>query len=211
MNFLAHALLAGDDPGLIAGGVAGDWVKGPIDAVLLDVGFRRGVALHRAIDAYAETHPAFRQSRARVSAARRRWSGVFVDLFYDHLLARDWPQWNVLSLADYTRTVYAALDAIVPAQGALDAEAKRALALMRDEDWLSQYATLDGLDDILARMGRRVRRENPLSEGRAELLADLPGFERDFRSFLADAIRFAADWRNGIRTPAAVPPGTQEI
>jgi acyl carrier protein phosphodiesterase len=34
MNFLAHALLAGDDPALIVGGVVGDWIKGPLPGAL---------------------------------------------------------------------------------------------------------------------------------------------------------------------------------
>lgn len=40
------------------------------------------------IDAYADTHPAFRRSRARVSVQRRR--RIMVDLFYDHFLAVHW-------------------------------------------------------------------------------------------------------------------------
>lgn len=90
MNFLAHAVLAGDDPALIVGGVVGDWIKGPLPAGL-PPDLARGVALHRAIDRHAEDDPAFCRSRQRMSAARRRYAGVLVDIFYDHLLARDWP------------------------------------------------------------------------------------------------------------------------
>ena len=88
MNFLAHAWLAGESPALVVGGVFGDWVKGPLPGTL-PADLARGVALHRAIDAFAETHPAFRASRARVSAARRCYAGVLVDIFWGHLLARD--------------------------------------------------------------------------------------------------------------------------
>jgi acyl carrier protein phosphodiesterase len=87
MNFLAHALLAGDSPALVVGGVVGDWIKGPLPGALPD-DLARGVALHRAIDTFAETHPAFCLSRARMSPARRRYAGVLVDIFWDHLLAR---------------------------------------------------------------------------------------------------------------------------
>ena len=34
MNFLAHALLAGESPALVVGGVVGDWIKGPLPAGL---------------------------------------------------------------------------------------------------------------------------------------------------------------------------------
>ncbi len=75
MNFLAHAVLAGDDPALIVGGVVGDWIKGPLPGAL-PADLARGVALHRAIDSHAETHPAFQRSRNRVSPARRRYAGT---------------------------------------------------------------------------------------------------------------------------------------
>ena len=86
MNFLAHALLAGETPALIVGGVVGDWVKGVLPGAL-PAHLAQGVALHRAIDVFAETHPAFCASRARMSLARRRYAGVLVDIFYDLLLA----------------------------------------------------------------------------------------------------------------------------
>jgi acyl carrier protein phosphodiesterase len=75
MNFLAHAMLAGNDPALIVGGVVGDWIKGPLPG-LLPRDLARGVALHRAIDSHAETHPAFQRSRNRVAADRRRYAAI---------------------------------------------------------------------------------------------------------------------------------------
>ncbi|MEZ5628090.1 MAG: DUF479 domain-containing protein, partial [Rhodocyclaceae bacterium] len=62
MNFLAHLWLAGPDEGLRLGAVAGDFVKGALPGDLPS-DIAAGVALHRAIDVYAETHPAFQRSR----------------------------------------------------------------------------------------------------------------------------------------------------
>jgi acyl carrier protein phosphodiesterase len=100
MNFLAHAFLAADDPALVVGGVIGDWIKGPLPGAL-PADLARGVALHRAIDSHAETHSAFRASRARISPARRRYGGVVVDIVYDHLLARRWHELHPQPLATF--------------------------------------------------------------------------------------------------------------
>ena len=62
MNFLAHAWLAGESPALVVGGVFGDWVKGPLPGTL-PADLARGVALHRAIDAFAETDSASGDAR----------------------------------------------------------------------------------------------------------------------------------------------------
>lgn len=191
MNFLAHALLAGDDPALIVGGVVGDWIKGNLPAGLPD-DLSRGVALHRAIDSHAEQHPAFKQSRARVSASRRRYAGVLVDVFYDHLLARDWTEFNHQPLPQFSAQVYRHIEARLHE---LPPGSHRALRLMVEEDWLSSYASIEGIADVLARMSRRARQPNPMAGGEQELLADLEGIHQDFRVWLADAQAFAAQWR----------------
>ncbi len=190
MNFLAHALLAGDAPALVVGGVVGDWIKGGLPGAL-PADLARGVALHRAIDAFAETHPAFRASRARMSPARRRYAGVLVDIFYDHLLARDWACYRDEALDRYCAGVYGhialRLDDLPPS-------AHLALERMAQEDWLQSYAGLEGIADVLARMARRARQPNPLAGSEVEFAAAAAGFEEDFRSWLPDAQRFVAEW-----------------
>ena len=190
MNFLAHALLAGDSPALVVGGVVGDWIKGPLPGALPD-DLARGVALHRAIDTFAETHPAFCLSRARMSPARRRYAGVLVDIFWDHLLARDWARYREEGLGSYCALVYRQ---IADRRDHLPASSHHALELMAREDWLQSYSGLEGIADVLARMSRRARQPNPLAGGEVEFIAAAEGFERDFRAWLPDAQRFVADW-----------------
>ena len=197
MNFLAHALLAGDDPALVVGGVIGDWIKGPLPG-RLPPDLARGVALHRAIDSHAETHPAFRRSRARVSPARRRYAGVLVDIFYDHLLACDWAALHHRPFADYCHAVYGAVAARF---AELPEDSHYALKLMATEDWFLGYTQVDGMADVLARMARRARRPNPLAGGEAEFLADVEGFRSDFERWLAESRVFAADWRAANALP----------
>jgi acyl carrier protein phosphodiesterase len=192
LNFLAHALLAGEAPHLIVGGVVGDWIKGHLPAGLPD-DLARGVALHRAIDHFAETHPAFCRSRSRVSPARRRYAGVLVDVFYDHLLARDWATIHPQPLHEYCESVYCL---IKDRLHDLPADSHPALKLMAKEDWLSSYAQIEGIADILARMSRRARRPNPLMQGELELLADIEGFTGDFYEWLGDAREFCREWQH---------------
>lgn len=193
MNFLAHALLAGDDPALVVGGVAGDWVKGVLPAGL-PPDLARGVALHRAIDQHAESHPAFCNSRSRVSAARRRYAGVLVDIYYDHLLACEWMSHHHQSLSEFSAGVYRQIEARIDE---LPADAPRVMRLMAEQDWLLSYASMDGIADVLARMSRRIRQPNPLLGGEQELLADMEGFRADFRHWLADARAFSERWAIG--------------
>ncbi len=185
-------MLAGDDPALIVGGVVGDWIKGPLPGDL-PPDLARGAALHRALDAFADLNPAFRRSCMRVSQERRRYSGVLVDIFYDHVLAQNWPSLRPQPLADYCAGIYqlveARLDDLSPA-------AHPALRLMASEDWLTSYARIDGIADVLRRMSRRTRQPNPLPESEAEFLADAEGFTDDFHAWLGDAQAFCEQARH---------------
>jgi acyl carrier protein phosphodiesterase len=191
MNFLAHALLAGEAPALIVGGVVGDWIKGHLPAGLPD-DLAQGAALHRAIDHFAETHPAFCRSRTRVSPARRRYAGVLVDVFYDHLLAQNWATIHQQPLDEYCEAVYGLIRERL---NDIPASAHPALMLMAQENWLTSYAQIEGIADVLARMSRRARQPNPLMQGELELLADVEGFTGDFYAWLTDAREFCRQWR----------------
>ena len=193
MNFLAHALLAGDGEADRIGGLMGDFVKGPLPAGL-PPGLAAGVALHRAIDSFADRHPAFAASRARISRTRRRVAGVLVDLFYDHLLARDWAEHGPGALDDFSARLYAAL----AAQTAyLPAHAGEIAELMIRHDWLGSYRNAAAVGRAIDRMAvHRFLRPNPLGGGIEEFLADAEGFAADFRAFLPDAVAFAQNWRD---------------
>jgi len=193
MNFLAHAVLAEREPALMVGGVIGDWIKGLLPGCL-PMDLAQGVALHRAIDGFVETHPAFCCSRSRISQARGRYAGVLVDIFYDHVLARDWARFHSDRLPLYCKSIYRQIEARLDE---LPESAGFAMRLMAREDWLQSYAELDGIADVLSRMSQRARRPNPLAGGEAEFIADAAGFAADFECLLADARAFVDQWQLG--------------
>jgi acyl carrier protein phosphodiesterase len=196
LNYLAHALLAGEDPALLVGGVIGDWIKGTLPGVLPE-DIATGVALHRAIDNFAESQPAFRRSRLRVSVGRRRYAGVLVDVFYDHILARNWAAIHHRSLDQYCEIVYRLIEDRL---SELPITLHSGLKLMAKENWLSSYAQIEGVADILARMSHRARQPNPLKYGEEEFLADVAGFTSDFYEWLDGMRRFCQQWKSGWTT-----------
>jgi acyl carrier protein phosphodiesterase len=188
MNFLAHAFLAGPEPADRLGAMLGDFVKGPLPAGLPEA-VAAGVALHRRIDSFAEAHPAFRVSRARVSPERRRYAGIMIDLFYDHFLARRWEEFSPELLEDFTAATYALL---VRHAALLPPRLAGIFPYMRREDWLASYRALSGVGQALDSMSRhRLTRPNRLAGAAGELEAHYAGFEGDFRVFLPDAVSFA--------------------
>jgi acyl carrier protein phosphodiesterase len=202
MNFLAHAWLAGDAPADRLGGLMGDFVKGPLPGVLPPE-IAAGVRLHRRIDVFADAHPAFLRSRARVSPARRRVAGVMVDMFYDHFLARHWGTFHPEPLEVFSARLYQLMadhEALLPPRLAL------ILPRMRADDWLSAYRSSGAIAAALDRMSTRLRRANPLPGSGEELIEHYAGFEADFFVFMSDARHFAEAHR--ARPAPAAPTGS---
>ncbi len=193
MNYLAHALLAGEDRGNRLGALLGDFVKGRLPAGL-PAEVAAGVRLHRAIDSYTDTHPAFGASRARVSAERRRYAGIMVDLFYDHFLAARWSEFHPQALSQFSAATYALLAAH---RALLPPRLAKLLPLMRDEDWLASYRQTQAVAQALDRMSaHRLRHPNPLAGAGEELTEHYDGFAADFAAFFPDVRAFAAQAAN---------------
>ena len=122
-----------------------------------------------------------------------RLGGVLVDLFYDHLLARDWSEHGFGTLENYNAQLYAALDDF---SAVLPERAWEVAARMRAYDWLTSYRHAEAVGEAIDRMAiYRLRRANSLAGGIEEFFADPEGFTADFREFLPDALSFAQDWR----------------
>jgi acyl carrier protein phosphodiesterase len=189
MNYLFHLLLSGDDDELLVGNFMGDFIKGPVgDGYPLRV--RQGIMLHRRIDSYAARDEDFRRSRLRLDPGYGHYRGVLVDLFYDHLLLTSWRHWCPLPLHDY---LAAARQVVDDHEELLPPAARRLVPLIFDE-FIPLYATIDGVGQALARMSRRVTRQNPLTGSEGELAAHYPALMEDFQSFTPRLQRFAADF-----------------
>jgi acyl carrier protein phosphodiesterase len=64
----------------------------------------------------------------------------------------------------------------------------KALIKMSEQDWLGSYATLDGIEVTLERIGTRIRFANPLADSRAEIERLHDPIERCFLEFFPDLI-----------------------
>ncbi len=179
MNYLAHAFLSGQDEDLLVGNFIGDAVKGKaINGYPATI--RKGISLHRAIDEYTDHHPVYRQSRARLSGRYRHYAGVLTDIFYDHYLARNWQQYHHDPLPVYTRWVYAVL---ARQAAALPERVNYMLQFMVPQNWLLNYANLEGIQKVLNGMARRTTFESGMENALDELQQYYTELEEEFTAF----------------------------
>lgn len=193
MNFLAHTALAGASDELCLGGLLGDFVKSTLNQppAGMTPGMVSGIRLHRQIDSYLDRHPVFLRSRQRVSARYRRASGIMIDVFYDHFLARHWSQFYREPLESFCTRIYSLLDEhaeILPPKLA------QIRLPMREHNWLVSYRSLTSIHTALNRMSTRLTRPDLLYGAAVELETDYAGFETDFFAVYADLQGYVADW-----------------
>lgn len=189
LNFLAHLYLSPPGEDALLGSLLGDFVKGPLEP-LPQSPLTRAIALHRKLDLFTDSHPMVLASKARVSAGRRRFAGVMVDLFYDHFLARDWREFHDEPLDAFSRRVYGMLERRF---AELPPRLQRMAPHMIAGDWLGSYAEVDAVGEALDRIGTRLRGDNRLYGSADELRAQYAGFEADFRDFMPQALRFCRE------------------
>ncbi len=192
MNYLAHLFLSDDSTDSIVGGLLGDFVKGALgDRYSADV--CRGIELHRRVDAFTDSHAMVRLSKSHIPAERRRFAGIAVDIFYDHFLAKNWHVYSTVSLQDFSRRVYRALE---ERSDILPERLKQSLPVMIENDWLMSYRELRAIEAILVRTSRRLRRENPVAQTMVDLLTSYDDLETEFNNFFPDLIEFVAEYKN---------------
>lgn len=192
MNYLAHLFLSPPGEDALLGSMLGDFVKGPLtNGVVRDQygdEITKGIALHRRIDSFTDAHPVVRESWKKISAERRRFAGIMVDMFYDHFLAKHWESVHHQPLQQFTDHFYSIL---LRRHSELPERLQRMTNSMVTLDWLGSYAQVDSIGSALNRMSQRLRRSNTLVGAADELIENYSDFEQDFRRFLPDVVAFS--------------------
>ncbi|MGC4021155.1 MAG: ACP phosphodiesterase [Cyclobacteriaceae bacterium] len=191
MNFLAHLYLSGDNPKIKLGNFIGDFVKGKDLVERFGEDVAKGIALHREIDWFTDHHPVVKKSKDRLREKYRHYAGVIVDIFYDHFLAKYWPDYSNEFLPDYADDCYSMIlsyDSILPQ------EVKFMMPYMMKGNWLVNYAKIEGIHKALSGMARRTRFDSKMEEASEDLKKDFQEFEKEFKEFFPQLKTFSNDW-----------------
>ena len=71
-----------------------------------DKNIQKGIFLHRQIVTSTDAHPNFKSSTKRLHANYGHYSGIIVDIFYDHFLAKNWNDYSSQSLIKFADKNY---------------------------------------------------------------------------------------------------------
>lgn len=151
MNYLAHAYLSFNKPDILAGNMISDFVKGKKKFDYAP-GIQSGIQLHREIDQFTDTHDATRAGKEVFRKNYRLYAGAFMDVVYDHFLARDKNEFPEGSLLAFTTRTYAMLEPFIPLA---PENFRQMFPYMKQHDWLYHYQFPAGIEKSMAGLVRR--------------------------------------------------------
>ena len=185
MNFLAHLYLSGPDAEVMVGNFIGDFVKGRQLHDRFAPNVVKGIQLHRAIDAFTDSHPVVAQSKARLRPRYRHYAPVIVDVFYDYYLATNWADYSDILLPDFAEHCYNTLE---QHRTILPPDAQQMLPYMVRGNWLVGYAQQEGIHRALTGMSRRTKFDSKMDEAIDDLRKGYHDFGNEFAAFFPELI-----------------------
>jgi acyl carrier protein phosphodiesterase len=192
VNYLAHAYLSKGDPGLVVGNFIADHLKGQ-KLLLFPPSIIAGVKLHRKIDAFADSHPLFRQSKRFFYDGFEKYSGILVDIFYDHFLARDFRNITGENLKTFVERHYEIYQAYI---NEMPPGAKRFLDYAVKNNIFESYSDIVKVYTVLSHLSHRIGHSVQLQQSAVFFSRherDLEGqFNRFFEEALAEFIKSPA-------------------
>ena len=194
MNFLAHIFLSGDNERIQIGNFMGDGIRGK-DYLHFHVDIQIGVLLHRSIDSFTDFHPVFRQSKHRLVPKFNHFSGIIVDMFYDHFLANEWHLYHSDSLNVFVNRFYKSLQ---NHKTELNTKTEHLLPYLINQNWLERYAHLTDLQQILQQMDNRFSIKSNMKDSVEDLYEHYDDFQREFHLFFKDLMLHAENEKTRI-------------
>ena len=191
MNFLAHLYLSGNNSEVLIGNFLADAVKGKKAILQFPEQVQKGIIIHRDIDFYMDTHPIVKQGMSRLRENYPKFSGVIMDIFYDHFLAKNWADYSDIPLADYIESFYKLLRDNTEL---LPHNIQKMAPIMMEGNWLLIYADLEGIDRVLGGMNRRTKNKSGMDKAGHELRKFYSLFEADFKVVMKDLQKLSNDF-----------------
>jgi acyl carrier protein phosphodiesterase len=193
MNYLAHIYLARHSDEAMLGALLGDFVK-PHSGSLFSSAIETEIVTHRKVDAFTDSHPIVLHAKQLFDGPSRRYAGILLDVFYDHLLARGWARYSAEPLQDFIQHFYGAL---ARHAGVLPANLARAAPYMIEQDWLGSYLDYAGVEIAIRRISTRLSKNGHLlRDGLADLQAHHAQLASGFDAFFPELITFVETRRN---------------
>jgi acyl carrier protein phosphodiesterase len=117
-------------------------------------GVQDGIALHRKIDSYTDSHPKVLEGTKVLHERHHKYAPVLIDVYFDYFLSKNWNNYSNIPLSEFTSSTYKTLEKYLQL---MPPALQHRLPLMIADNWLMNYTTREGLEFTFDKMKRRVK------------------------------------------------------
>jgi acyl carrier protein phosphodiesterase len=188
LNYLAHIYLSGANEEIMVGNFIGDYVKG-FELTRYSEQIRKGIILHRHIDSFTDTNLIVKRSKLRIAEKYHKYSGIIIDIFYDHFLVLSWPTFSAWPICDFISNVHGILSRY---NDELPDAVRLFLPSFIKNNWIKKYSTIEGIEDILHRMSNRTSLPDETDFAIKVLTKDYYKLESEFSAFFPSLISYVS-------------------
>ena len=186
MNYLSHIYLSGQSEEIILGNFIGDHVKGQ-QFLNYPPEVAKGIYLHRQIDSFTDSHPVVNECIVKMRPAFGKYSGIVIDIFLDHFLAVNWPDYSFEKLSTFTKRFHAVLLANF---FQLPSQVKLFVPFLIQNKRLQSYASFDGIEKTLRIMVKHTSLPAETEFALKILEDEYPFFNDAFHRFFPEIIQY---------------------
>lgn len=161
MNYLGHIYFSNNDPQLAVANLFGDFTKGK-KYLEYPEHIQKGVLLHRKIDDFIDHHYDVIQLIHQIRGSLPKVAPIAVDIYFDHLLAKNWDLYHPVKLPDFLANLYSNIDL---SSEPYPADFKHFIGLLIERNWMSHYPTEEGLYRMCQGVSNKLSFENALKNG----------------------------------------------
>jgi acyl carrier protein phosphodiesterase len=152
VNYLAHAYLSFGEPQILTGNLISDFVKGK-KKYEYPPRILGGINLHRLIDEFTDTHAVNKKTAVIFKPAYGLYASAFLDVVYDHFLARQLNQNGEHEFERFTHDVYTQIEKFIDI---LPLAFNNIFPYMKQQNWLFNYQYSRGVEKSMAGLTHRA-------------------------------------------------------
>ncbi|MFT5221316.1 MAG: acyl carrier protein phosphodiesterase [Planctomycetota bacterium] len=179
MNHFAHLVLSQPTVESVVGNLLGDFARG-VNIADLPGPVRAGLLNHRAVDRFTDAHPLVIEMKGCFSAQRRRFAGIALDMYFDHLLIRHWGR---LEQGEFRQAIDDCYHYLAQGQHLMPAEMQRVSQRIVAADWFGSYVSIDAMAEAMDRVAGRIRFPNRFDHAIDDIRAHEAQIEEGFLEF----------------------------
>ncbi|OUS72017.1 ACP phosphodiesterase [Pseudoalteromonas sp. A601] len=184
MNYLAHLYLAKPTADSHFGNLLGDF-GGRKYTENLPLSVVNALNNHYLVDKFTDAHPLVKDAKVYFSPQRRRFSGVAIDVLFDHFLIKHWQTFEHQRLTDFKHTSFGFLHQRMPV---MPCKMQRVITSLTEDDWFKEYETLEGVGVALDNIAKRIRFINEFTGAVEDIKRNYRELDALFLAFFPELI-----------------------